>query len=72
VVALTCMEPSEALSLACDALALAYEALQAAAADLLIACVLAPSAALSNETRVLAQAVEMEVLAVGATISRYS
>jgi hypothetical protein len=57
---LTSMEPSEALSLALEALTLAHTALQAAAADLLIASALAPPAALSSDARVLAQAVETE------------
>jgi predicted sugar kinase len=63
------MDQPHALSL--DGLLLAYDALQAAAAELAIASAVSRSAVLQSDARVLADAVERELLAVGAVIARH-
>lgn len=53
-----------------DALYIAFDALQTAAAELTIVSVLAPSGAMRADARVLADAVEAEIMALRATVAR--
>jgi hypothetical protein len=53
-----------------DALCIAFDALRTAAAELAIVSALAPSAGLRADARVLADAVEAEIMALRATVAR--
>ncbi len=57
--------------LSIQSLDLAFDALQVAAAELCIAGALAASPALRSDTRVLADAVERELLAVSSVLLRH-
>lgn len=58
-------------ALAIEAIDLAFDALQAAAAELVLASVLAPSLGLHSDARLLAEAVEREALAVSSLLLRH-
>lgn len=58
-------------ALAIHSLDIAFDALQAAAAELCIASALGASSALRSDARVLADAVERELLAVGSILLRH-
>ncbi|MCA1706336.1 MAG: hypothetical protein LC808_24975 [Actinobacteria bacterium] len=58
-------------ALAIHSLDIAFDALQAAAAELCIASALAASPALRSDARVLADAVELELLAVSSILLRH-
>jgi hypothetical protein len=53
-----------------DALYIAFDALQTAAAELAIVSAMASSAGMRTDARVLAAAVEAEILALRATVAR--
>lgn len=53
-----------------DALYIAFDALQTAAAELAIVSAMASSAGMRIDARVLADAVEAEILALRATVAR--
>jgi hypothetical protein len=63
------MDPAHPLVI--EALDLAFDALQAAAAELSLASALAPSSALRTDARILADAVEREALAINSTLLRH-
>lgn len=55
-----------------DALYIAFDALHTAAAELAIISVLAPSGAMRADARVLADAVEAEIMALRAAVRRHA
>lgn len=59
-------------TLAVDALAGAVDALKDAAADLTVATALAPCPSLASDATVLAEAIELELLAVLAVLARHA